>query len=195
MWGQPVELAGKYVLLKPLSVVHCDGLVASVQDGDLWKLWYTLIPHPEKIKQEIERRLALQQQGTMLPFTIFKKESGRIVGATTLMHMDAANKRVEIGSTWLSQSAQKTGINTEAKLLLLSHAFENMQCNAVEFRTHFFNQGSRKSIERLGAKLDGVLRHHMVMPDGTLRDTCVYSIIHSEWLTVKKHLMSHVGCA
>jgi RimJ/RimL family protein N-acetyltransferase len=151
-------------------------------------LWYTAIPAPDQMRAEIERRLALQKVGSMLPFTVIDRSSGRIVGMTTYMNIDASSPRVEIGSTWYARSAQQTQLNTEAKLLLLTHAFDRLDCLAVEFRTHFFNQQSRRAIERLGAKLDGVLRSHQRAQNGTLRDTCVYSIIASEWPTVRAHL-------
>jgi RimJ/RimL family protein N-acetyltransferase len=137
---------------------------------------------------EIDRRLGLQAQGSMTPWAIINKTSGRAVGMTTYMNIDAKNRRVEIGSTWYRKAVQRSALNTECKLMLLTHAFESLNCIAVEFRTHFFNHQSRRGIERLGAKLDGVLRQHQVMPDGSLRDTCVYSIIASEWPTVKQHL-------
>jgi RimJ/RimL family protein N-acetyltransferase len=162
-------------------------MAEAVQDGELWNLWYTTIPEPGKMRAEIERRLGLQAQGSMLPFAVLDP-TGRAVGMTTYMNVDAASRRVEIGSTWYRKSAQRTGINTQCKLLLLTHAFETLQCIAVEFRTHFFNHQSRRGIERLGAKLDGVLRSHQLAPNGTLRDTCVYSIIESEWPTAKAHL-------
>jgi N-acetyltransferase len=184
----PITLTGRYVELVPLSGDHNDGLVAAVSDGKLWQLWYTTIPAPEHMKAEIERRLTLQEVGSMVPFTIIDRPSGRIVGMTTYMNIEAAGPRVEIGSTWYAQSAQRTALNTEAKLLLLTHAFERLDCLAVEFRTHFLNQQSRRAIERLGAKLDGVLRSHQRAQNGTLRDTCVYSIIASEWPTVRSHL-------
>lgn len=175
-------------MLEPLSQSHRDGLINSIQDGELWKLWYTLIPSPDQIDNEINRRLDLQSQGTMLPFTIFCKNTNKIIGSTTLLNADQGNLRVEIGGTWLGKSTQRTGINTDTKLLLLRHAFEELNCNVVEFRTHFCNYQSRKGIERLGAKLDGILRNHMIMPNKTLRDTCVYSILNTEWSTVKTHL-------
>jgi RimJ/RimL family protein N-acetyltransferase len=158
-----------------------------VRDGELWKLWYTAIPSPDTMRAEIARRLDLQAKGTMLPFTSRDSE-GRAVGMTTFMNVDAANHRVEIGSTWTAKSAQRGPFNTECKLLLLTHAFESLGCIAVEFRTHFFNQQSRRAIERLGARLDGVLRNHQRASNGTLRDTCVYSITEAEWPTVKTHL-------
>jgi RimJ/RimL family protein N-acetyltransferase len=186
---RPTTLTGNRVELVPLSKDHNDGLMAAVQDGNLWQLWYTTIPAPDQMKSEIARRLALQDAGTMLPFTVIDRPSGRIVGMTTYMNIDAAGPRVEIGSTWYAQSVQRTALNTEAKLLLLAHAFDRLDCLAVEFRTHFFNQQSRRAIGRLGAKLDGVLRSHQRAQNGTLRDTCVYSIIAAEWPTVRAHLM------
>ena len=186
-WLQPITLRGPLATLEPLTLAHHDAMVEAVNDGELWNLWYTSIPEPAKMRQEIERRLKLQAEGSMLPFAVIDP-NGRAVGMTTYMNVDAVNRRVEIGSTWYRKSAQRTGINTQCKLLLLTHAFEELKCIAVEFRTHFFNQQSRRGIERLGAKLDGILRNHQVAPNGTLRDTCVYSIIASEWLTVKAHL-------
>jgi RimJ/RimL family protein N-acetyltransferase len=186
-WLEPVTLGGPHARLEPLSQHHRDDLVTAVQDGELWKLWYTSIPAPEKMQVEIERRLALQAAGLMLPFTV-RDADGKIVGMTTYMNIDAANRRVEIGSTWYAKRVQRSGLNTQCKLLLLTHAFEKLDCIAVEFRTHFFNHQSRRGIERLGAKLDGILRSHQIAPNGTLRDTVVYSIIASEWPTAKAHL-------
>jgi RimJ/RimL family protein N-acetyltransferase len=137
--------------------------------------------------KEIDRRLSLQAAGSMVPFTVFDAE-GVVAGMTTYMNIDAANRRVEIGSTWYAKRVQRTALNTECKLMLLTHAFETLGCIAVEFRTHFFNRASRRGIERLGAKLDGILRNHQIGHNGTLRDTVVYSIIAGEWPTVKEHL-------
>jgi RimJ/RimL family protein N-acetyltransferase len=190
-WPPPVTLAGAHATLEPLARGHAEGLIDAVRDGELWKLWYTAIPSPERMAQEVERRLALQAAGSMLPFTA-REASGRIAGMTTYMNIDTANRRVEIGSTWYSKRVQRTPLNTECKLMLLTHAFEALGCIAVEFRTHFFNQPSRRGIERLGAKLDGVLRSHQRASDGTLRDTCVYSITAAEWPTVKTHLRFHL---
>jgi N-acetyltransferase len=184
----PVALVGRYVELVPLSEDHHDGLQDAVRDGELWRLWYTSAPSPEEMTGEIRRRLALQALGTMLPFTVIDRSRNRVAGMTTYMNVDTVGPRVEIGSTWYAQSVQKTGLNTEAKLLLLSHAFDTLNCLAVEFRTHFLNQQSRRAIERLGARLDGVLRCHQRAKDGTLRDTCVYSIVPSEWPAVRSHL-------
>ncbi len=186
-WPDPVELRGQHAALLPLSAAHRAGLVEAVRDGELWKLWYTSIPTPEGMGAEIERRLALQARGAMLPFTVLDA-SGRIVGMSTYMNIDATHRRVEIGSTWYAASAQRGALNTECKLMLLGHAFEALDCIAVEFRTHRFNQQSRRAIERLGAQLDGILRAHQRAANGTLRDTAVYSITATEWPTVKAHL-------
>jgi RimJ/RimL family protein N-acetyltransferase len=186
-WPEPVSLGGPHTQLKPLSPDHLDGLTEAVKDGELWKLWYTFIPRPEDMRKEIDRRLGLQAVGSMLPFTVFDA-NGKIAGMTTYMNVDAANRRVEIGSTWYAHRVQRSALNTQCKLLLLTHAFDKLDCIAVEFRTHFFNHASRRGIERLGAKLDGILRNHQIAPNGTLRDTVVYSIIAGEWPTVKAHL-------
>lgn len=184
-------LTGRHGSLVPLRHDHRDALIEAVNDGALWKLWYTSIPSPEGMAAEIERRLGLQSAGSMLPFAVLDT-SGKAVGMTTYMNIDATNRRVEIGSTWYRAAVQRTPLNTECKRMLLGHAFESLECIAVEFRTHFFNQASRRAIERLGAKLDGVLRSHQINrhPDaaGSLRDTCVYSIVASEWPSVKAHL-------
>ena len=187
-WPKPVTLLGSHVTLEPLTQARHDELVEAVRDGELWKLWYTFIPPAEQIRADIDKRLKQQSQGTMVPFAVIEAASGKAVGMTSYMNIDADNRRVEIGSTWYRQQVQRTALNTECKLLLLTHAFEQLDCIAVEFRTHFFNQQSRKAIERLGAKLDGILRNHRFSSDGTLRDTCVYSIIASEWPTVRSHL-------
>jgi N-acetyltransferase len=186
-WLEPMTLSGPHARLEPLSHAHIDGLVEAVKDGELWKLWYTSIPQPESMAREIDRRLALQAAGSMLPFTVFDA-SGKIAGMTTYMNVDAANRRVEIGSTWYAQRVQRSALNTQCKLMLLTHAFDKLDCIAVEFRTHFFNHQSRRGIERLGAKLDGILRNHQIAGNSTLRDTVVYSIIASEWPTVRAHL-------
>lgn len=193
MWIGPVSLSDEQVTLCPLSLDHLNDLQTCSEEGEMWKLWYTMIPKPDAMKAEIERRLSLQEKASMVPFTIIDNASGRAVGMTTYMNLDSVNSRLEIGSTWYAKSVQRTGLNTRSKLLLLSHAFEKLDCIAVEFRTHFFNRQSRTAIERLGAKLDGILRNHMIMTDGTLRDTCVYSIIKNEWPTLKTHLTFQVS--
>jgi RimJ/RimL family protein N-acetyltransferase len=183
----PVTLRGEHASLAPLAVEHLDGLVEAARDGELWRLWYTLIPKPEGMRAEIDRRLALQARESMLPFTDFDA-AGRIAGMSTYMNVDAVNRRVEIGSTWYAQRVQRTPLNTQCKLLLLAHAFETLACIAVEFRTHRLNTQSRRAIERLGAQFDGMLRAHQISANGTLRDTAVYSITAAEWPTVKTHL-------
>jgi RimJ/RimL family protein N-acetyltransferase len=185
---RPVTLAGRHVRLEPLSPEHQDGLVAAAEDGALWRLWYTSVPAPEAMAGEIARRLRLQEAGSMAPFTVFAEPDGAVAGMTTYMNNDAVNRRVEIGSTWYARSVQRSGLNTEAKLLLLGHAFETLDCIAVEFRTHFLNQQSRRAIERLGAKLDGILRADVRASDGSLRDTAVYSITAAERPAIRSHL-------
>ena len=186
-WIEPATLRGNHATLAPLERSHAGALAEAVRDGELFKLWYTSIPSPERMAAEIDRRLGLQAQGSMLPFAVLDA-AGTPVGMTTYMNIDAAHKRVEIGSTWYAKRVQRTALNTECKLLLLSHAFDALDCIAVEFRTHRFNTASRRAIERLGAQLDGMLRCHQRMPDGTLRDTAVYSITRAEWPTVQGHL-------
>ena len=187
-WLEPVTLRSTRATLEPLAHGHGDDLIEAVKDGELWQLWYTTVPEPDKMAAEIDRRLALQAKGSMLPFAVIDNTSGKAVGMTTYMNAEPAHRRVEIGSTWYRKAVQRTDLNTQCKLMLLTHAFETLDCIAVEFRTHFFNQQSRRGIERLGAKLDGILRSHQLATNGTLRDTCVYSIIAAEWPTVKAHL-------
>jgi len=184
---QPVTLTGQHATLAPLSTAHLAGLQAAAADGELHRLWYTSVPTPDGMAAEIERRLGLQAQDAMQPFTVLDAE-GRVAGMTTYMNIDGKNRRVEIGSTWYAKRVQRTALNTECKLMLLRHAFETLDCIAVEFRTHWMNHQSRTAIARLGAKQDGVLRNHQRMPDGSFRDTVVFSIIASEWPTVRAHL-------
>lgn len=184
-------LTGSRVTLEPLAASHGVELAAAV--GELWRSWYTHIPAPEGVPAEIERRLQLRDTGSMLPFAVRRTDTGKAVGMTTFMNLDPANRRLEIGSTWLAKSAQRTGINTEAKLLLLGHAFDTLHCIAVEFRTHWHNLQSRRAIAELGAKQDGVLRNHRLGHDGTLRDTVVFSIIDSEWPTVRLSLAERLA--
>jgi RimJ/RimL family protein N-acetyltransferase len=183
-WPEPVSLRGPHASVEPLSLDHHDGLCEASRDGELWRLWYTSVPSPEGMAREIERRLSLSN---MCPFTVFDA-TGRIVGMTTYMNTDAVHRRVEIGSTWTAASAQRTPLNTQCKRLLLAHAFEVLDCIAVEFRTHRLNAQSRRAIERLGAQLDGILRAHQRTADGSLRDTAVYSITAAEWPAVRAHL-------
>ena len=190
---ESITLSGRHAALEPLAYAHQDALAEAVRDGELWKLWYTAVPSPEGMRAEIERRLGLQNAGSMLPFAVRSLASGNIVGMTTYMNIDANNRHVEIGSTWYARSAQRTPLNTECKLLLLTHAFETLACIAVEFRTGFFNYASRRAIERLGAKQDGILRSHQRYADGSLRDTVAFSIIAPEWPAVKQHLQFKLG--
>ena len=187
-WLQPVTLRGTHVDLVPLAVEHADDLRDAVRDGELWRLWYTSVPEPAGMEAEIARRLALQAAGSMLPFAVVERASDRAVGMTTYMNVDTLNRRVEIGSTWYRARVQRSALNSECKLLLLTHAFETLRCIAVEFRTSSFNLRSRRAIERLGAKLDGVLRSHQFHADGSLRDTYVYSIVAAEWPAVRANL-------
>jgi len=186
-WPAPVSLHGAHAMLAPLATEHHDALCQATRDGELWKLWYTAVPSPAGMAAEIERRLGLQATGSMLPFTV-SDATGRVVGMTTYMHIDASHRRVEIGSTWTAASAQRSALNTQSKRLLLAHAFESLDCIAVEFRSHRLNVQSRRAIERLGAQLDGMLRAHSRASDGSLRDTAVYSITASEWPAVRSHL-------
>ncbi|WP_145943350.1 GNAT family N-acetyltransferase [Corynebacterium glyciniphilum] len=184
----PVELSGERVRLEPLSFEHEESLSAAVKDGELWKLWYTSIPSPDEMRQEIARRLTLQDSGQMIPYATRDLSNDRIIGMTTFMSIDATIPRLEIGSTWNAASARGTGTNVESKLLMLTQAFEVWECSAVEFRTSWHNHQSRTAIERLGAKLDGVLRQNVRTSDGSLRDTCVYSVIAAEWPQTRSSL-------
>lgn len=184
---EPITLKGQHVVLDPLMASHLAGLQTASADGELWKLWYTSVPEPEKMAENIAFRLGLREKGSMMPFVVKRVEDGRIIGSTTFCNIVADQRRVEIGYTWYAKSVQRSAVNSEAKLLMLTHAFETVQCVAVEFRTHWMNHQSRAAIERLGAKLDGVMRGH-IGRHGELRDTCVYSILVTEWPTVKLHL-------
>ncbi len=186
-WPDPITLSGRYATLEPLTREHHDAMVDAAKDGELWKLWYTGVPEPDEMMTEVNRRIELQASGSMLPFAVLDA-SGNAVGMTTFMNIDAVHRRIEIGSTWYAKRVQRSALNTECKLMLMGHAFEKLDCIAVEYRTSFFNHQSRRAIERLGAKLDGVLRNHQRHINGTLRDTCVYSITQAEWPTVKTHL-------
>lgn len=186
-WRECFTHHGKWVSLIPLSIEHHDELVAAVNDGELWKLWYARVPSPDGMEEEIHRRLRLLEAGIMMPFTVLDRHQN-VVGMTSYQSLSPENRRVEIGYTWYSKSVQRTHLNTEAKLILLSHAFEKLGTVAVGFTTSTYNQSSKRAIERLGAKLDGVLRNHSILPDGTVRDTCYYSILENEWPAVKRNL-------
>jgi len=185
---EPVTLAGEHASLEPLGREHEQALQHAAADGELWRLWYTSIAPPEKMAEYIAIALDMRERLGAMPFVVREKPSGEIVGCTRYFNVDAANRRLEIGHTWYAKRVQRGPINTECKLLLLTHAFEKLQCIAVEFRTHWFNHDSRTAIARLGAKQDGVLRNHQLSADGSKRDTVVFSIIDGEWPAVKQHL-------
>ncbi len=188
-WIEPVTLTGTKVILEPLSLEHLDGLISAVKDGELWKLWFTSIPSPEKAEEYIKTALEMRENAGAMPFIVRDRESNKIIGCTRYFNVDEINQRLEIGYTWYSESYQRTAVNTECKYLLLSHAFEKLDAIAVEFRTHWHNHKSRAAIARLGAKQDGVLRNHQRTADGSYRDTVVFSIINLEWPAVKQSLM------
>jgi RimJ/RimL family protein N-acetyltransferase len=185
---EPVTLEGGGVRLEPLTLDHHDGLVAAASDGNLWELWYTAVPEPAKVRSYIETALSGLRAGDMLPWVVREMNGGNIVGSTRYHDIVADIDRVEIGYTWYAKSAQRTHINTTCKLLLLQHAFESMGCKVVGLRTDNFNFRSQRAIEALGAKKDGVLRHHQARRDGTVRDSVMYSILAAEWPDVKRHL-------
>jgi RimJ/RimL family protein N-acetyltransferase len=184
----PIELNGNVVALVPLEPSHREGLLEAASDGKLWELWYTSVPSAESIDRYIEVALAEKSQGNSYAFTIFQREMNQIVGSTRYLNIDHQHRRLEIGHTWYGKSVQRTAVNTECKYLLLRYAFESLNCIAVEFRTHWHNHRSRNAILRLGAKQDGILRNHRIGAQGVLRDTVVYSIIESEWPTVKRSM-------
>ncbi|MGH9933253.1 MAG: GNAT family N-acetyltransferase [Pyrinomonadaceae bacterium] len=188
----PVTLEGQHTLLKPLSLAHQESLIAAASDGELWNSTVTIVPTRETMAGYIEAALAAQAQERELPFVIVRKSSGEVIGTTRFYEIERNDRRVAIGYTWLSVSAQRTAINTEAKLLLLTYAFENWRCNRVEFITDVLNQQSRTAILRLGAKEEGILRNHMVMPNGRIRDSVCFSIIAAEWPEVKARLTSRL---
>ena len=186
---EPVTLEGRHATLEPLARKHEADLKRAAADGELWRLWYTSVPAPDKTRSYIDAALSMREDLGAMPFGVRDNASGEIVGCTRYFNVDAGNRRLEIGHTWYARRAQRTAINTECKLLLLTHAFEKLACVAVEFRTHWFNHASREAIARLGAKQDGVLRNHQILPDGSYRDTVAFSIIESEWPAVKRHLL------
>jgi len=184
-----VTLSGrKIALLEPMQREHADELLEAARDGELWDLWYTGIAGGDGILGYVESAIKMREELGAMPFVVRRQDDGKVVGSTRYFNVDEKNRRLEIGHTWYSKSMQRTALNTECKLALLEHAFEKLDCIAVEFRTHWFNFDSRAAIARLGAKQDGVLRNHQISPNGTLRDTVVFSIIQSEWPTVKAHL-------
>ena len=184
---EPVTLAGEHGSLEPLDLSHVPALSSAARDGELWRLWYTSVPRPETAEAYVKTALDWRERLDAMPF-IIRDKTGDVVGCTRYFNVDAANRRLEIGHTWYAKRVQRTPLNTECKLMLLTHAFEKLSCIAVEFRTHWFNHASRTAIARLGAKQDGVLRNHAITADGIKRDTVVFSIIDSEWPAVRQHL-------
>ena len=174
--------------LEPLTAAHADGLVAAVSDGRLWELWYTFVPDPANVGGYIEKALAGQSAGHMLPWAVRELTDGKIVGSTRFHDIIPEVDRVEIGYTWYAKSWQRTHVNTACKLLIFSHAFETVGCQVVGLRTDNFNFASQRAIEALGAKKDCVIRHHYARRDGSVRDTVMYSILATEWPDVKRHL-------
>lgn len=189
----PVTLSTDRLVLKPLALDQVPALGAAASDGALWEKITTTVPRPEGFEEYVRTALAKQEAGNQLPFATVLREGDRIVGSTRFMNIDAANRRLEIGTTWIARSWQRSFVNTHAKYLMLRHAFEGLGCIAVEFRTHLRNDQSRAAIERLGARQDGILRAHMIMPDGHIRDTVVYSIVQSEWPEVKARLEARMA--
>ena len=188
-WLSSRPLKGNYITLEPLTLSHVEGLKEAVLDGESWKLWYANVPSPELMPKYVNQALAESEKGNIV-FAVRNNDTGKIVGTTRFYNVDSKNKRAMLGYTWYSLSVRRTPVNTECKLLLLQYIFENYSAIAVEFRTHFFNQSSRKAIERLGAKQDGILRNHQILKNGSLRDTVIYSIVATEWPAVKLNLQS-----
>ncbi|MFE2283012.1 GNAT family N-acetyltransferase [Streptomyces sp. NPDC059443] len=186
-------LAGQRVRMEPLELRHHDGLCEAVRDGSLWEIPVTIVPHPDEVRGFIEDAMAARAEGTQIPYATVDAETGRVLGSTRLMVINTKYRRLEIGWTFLAESRQRTGANTEAKLLMLTHAFEAMEMNRVELMTDVRNAKSRAAIAGLGATHEGVLRHHMIMRDGWVRDTAVYSITRPEWPDVKRALQSRVA--
>jgi RimJ/RimL family protein N-acetyltransferase len=185
---EPVTLRGRVATLEPLAAGHAPALAQAAADGELWRLWYTSVAPPDRMDDYVAAALDMRERHDAMPFVVRDNATGDVVGCTRYCNVDTRNRRVEIGHTWYAKRVQRTPVNTECKLMLLAHAFDALGCIAVEFRTHWFNQASRAAIARLGAKQDGVLRNHQLMPDGAKRDTVVFSIIDNEWPAVRAHL-------
>jgi len=190
---RPVTLEGLGVRLEPLTLEHVDALAAAVSDGELWRLWYTWVPEASKVRDYVEQALAGQKEGHMLPWAVRELQSGAIVGSTRYHDVIAEVDRVEIGYTWYGKSWQRSHVNTACKLLLFGHAFDTIGCKVVGLRTDNFNFTSQRAIEALGAKKDGAIRHHRIRPDGSARDTVIYSILVAEWPDVKKNLQHRLA--
>jgi N-acetyltransferase len=192
-WIDPVTLTGEHVVLEPLALEHEAALAHAAADGELWNLWYTSVPAPGQTRAYIETAHDMRDRQGAMPFAVREAASGEIVGSTRFFNVEAAHRRLEIGHTWYARRVQRTALNTEAKLLLLGHAFDSLRAIAVEFRTHFMNHASRTAIARLGAKQDGILRNHQIGRDGVVRDTVVFSIIENEWPAVRANLRFKLG--
>ena len=191
-WTTPPTLRGKHVTLEPLSTAHADGLKDAVEDGRLYEIWYTNVPEPKDVAAYIDGALANQAKGEQLAFVV-RDASGKVVGTTRYYELTPEVPRLQIGYTWYAQSVQRTGLNTEAKILLLGHAFDVLRCASVGLQTSWFNLQSRTAIARLGAKEEGITRNHVRHRDGTLRDTVNFSIIDAEWPGVKQNLLGRMG--
>ena len=186
---EPTTLVGRYIILRPPSIEDIDGLSIAARDGEIWNNRFSQFPNLNEIEKYIQEMLDLSSKGSIFPFITIHKSSNTIVGTTRYLNIDYENHRLEIGHTWIAKSWRKTYVNTEAKFLMLQYAFEKLACIAVEVRTDVLNTVSRQAIQRLGAKQDGILRHHKIMRDGRIRDTVCYSIIKPEWKQVKENLM------
>jgi RimJ/RimL family protein N-acetyltransferase len=191
-WTEQPVLEGRHVLLRPMVRADGPAIVDAASDGKLWELFYTVVPGPDSIQAYLDRAEREQGWGRIMPFVVIEKASGDIVGATRYMRMNAPHRRLEIGTTFYASRVQRTPINSEAKLLLLTHAFEAMDCVCVQFRTDHFNFASQRAIERLGAKRDGLIRNHQIL-DGRVRDTVLYSILANEWEGVKRNLQMRLA--
>jgi N-acetyltransferase len=186
---EPITLEGRYIILRTPSIDDVEGLSIAARDGEIWNSRFSQFPHPNEIPQYIQEMLDLSSSGSILPFITIDKDSNTIVGSTRYLNIDYENHRLEIGHTWIAKSWRKTYVNTEAKFLMLQYAFEKLGCISVEIRTDVLNIISRQAIQRLGAKQDGILRHHKIMRNGRIRDTVCYSIIKSEWKQIKENLI------
>ncbi len=193
-WLEPIELKGTIVMLVPLEMGHVEPLRAAVLDGEFWKLWFAKVPSPDQMESYVIQAIGDAKKGN-IAFAVSLNKTNKIVGTTRFYNVDEITRRPMLGYTWYAKSVCKTGVNSESKLLLLQYVFEQKKALAVEFRTHYFNEVSRTSIERLGAKQDGVLRSHQKMPDGSIRDTVVYSILQHEWPAVKNNLLSRLSAS
>jgi N-acetyltransferase len=193
-WLEPIELTGAIVMLVPLEMGHVEPLRTAVLDGEFWKLWFAKVPSPDQMESYVVQAIEEAKKGN-IAFAVSLNKTNKIVGTTRFYNVDEITRRPMLGYTWYAKSVCRTGVNSESKLLLLQYVFEQKKAIAVEFRTHYFNEVSRTSIERLGAKQDGVLRSHQRMPDGSIRDTVVYSILQHEWPAVKSNLLSRLSAS